>query len=174
MILALDCITILFLLVIAWQDFNKREISLVFLILLFGAIITKAFFQLEAGEWLKYFGINFLFIGIQFFILTVYFSVKNKKITAVINKSLGLGDALFFAVMSAAFVPVVFIFFYTLSLSLTLIAYLIWKIISQRTRKEIPLAGSMGVQYIFLISLHYFYPSISQYDDNWIISLFYK
>ncbi len=130
---------------LAYQDFKQREISwiLIPLLIILHAIISIRSISLENA--VLYFLINSGFILLQLLFLTVYFSVKNRAFTNIINTYLGIGDIWFFVVLALAFSPVNFILFYLGSLFLTMIGFLVWKGLSKSSEKEIPLAGVMAV-----------------------------
>jgi hypothetical protein len=171
--LHLTNVSILILLaVILFQDFKQREISWFLIPLLFIAFIIKALFIITLTDLIKNTFVNIGFICIQLLVLTIYMSVKNKKITNIVNSHLGLGDVLFFFVICVAFSPVSFIVFYLVSLLFTLLGSMIYRVNSKTTNQEIPLAGAMSGGLIVLILANFYFQQINFYADDFLINYF--
>jgi hypothetical protein len=160
---------LLCLLLIAWQDFKWRAVSWIWIVLAFIGFVFIAIQQIDVKLEIKYLLINNSFISIQLIILTLYMSLKNKKIINIVNQYLGLGDILFFVVMAAAFSPIHFILFYLASTVITLLGYVIYKLV-KKTNAEIPLAGSMATLLSILMLLNFYFENINFYNDDFFIS----
>lgn len=145
----IDCVIILFLLIVGFQDFKYRMISWWLIPVLLFLFILKGSSVLTVREQIHYALFNLTFIVFQLLGLTLYYSLKNKKLYNIIDTQLGLGDILFFPILCVAFAPVNFIIFYLGSLVITLLIFFISRFSMQT--KEIPLAGSVAM--ILMISL---------------------
>ncbi|HET6990284.1 MAG TPA: hypothetical protein VFJ43_03125, partial [Bacteroidia bacterium] len=99
------------------------------------------------------------------------FSVRNKKISKIIDVQIGLGDVLFMVCVTLAFSPVNFLVFYILGMIATLVVTIIIRLIRSGIESEIPLAGSMAIPLIFLFCLRLVDPAKNFYNDDWMNSL---
>jgi hypothetical protein len=98
-------------LALAYQDFRYRAISWFWLPILFMLLaynhIKNTSYELVIDNFL----LNISFLIFQMGALTLYFSFKNKRFVNVINTYLGLGDVLFFVVLSVGLSCFNYIFF---------------------------------------------------------------
>jgi len=83
--------------------------------------------------------INCTFLALQFLLLSLYFSLKNRKWVNITTGLLGWGDILL--LLSVAFYLSVlnFLVFYMVSLIGALLTWLIWQAIADHKDKHIPL-----------------------------------
>lgn len=160
------------LVILAFQDFRERKISWFLLPLLFFSLVLSGIESLSLKQLLAYFSVNFGFIVLQITSLTIYFSIKKRKFTNIINQYIGIGDLLFFVVLCAAFSPVNFIFFYCTCLLISLVWVLFYHFAVRKEIKEIPLAGIFSILLIFILAINNFSPAINFYDDKFILSIF--
>ena len=173
MVFLLEIISISFLSIIIFQDFKQRQISWILIPLLF--ILLSLISVQETGgikTSLQLFLVNCVFIFFQLICLTVYFSIKERKLNNIINTYIGIGDVLFFIVLAAAFSPLNFIIFYVFSLILTVVGVLLLKLFKPFSLKEIPLAGTMSLALIICFIYKYFHHNFNFYDDYWAVKLF--
>lgn len=169
--LLIDIVLVVLLAIVVVQDLKQREISWLLIPILFGCFWAKGFLLISSGELIRNSLLNICFIVLQLLVLTVYISLKNKKIINVINSYLGLGDVLFFVVICVAFSSVNFILFYVISLFFTLGGFIIYNLFVTKTTKEIPLAGAMAMVMITLILLNQWMPQFDFYNDNYLTGL---
>ena len=171
-------VTLLLLGALAFQDFRERKISWFLLPLLFFSLVFSAVNALPVKELAFYFSVNFSFILLQVAVLTIYFSIRKKKITHIANHYIGMGDLLFFVVICAAFSPVNFIIFYCASLVVSLLSILLFYLIARRQIKEIPLAGIFSVVLMLLLIYPAFFGNLREawvnnfYNDQLVVSIF--
>lgn len=165
---------LLLLLTVVLQDFKHRLISWPLIPLLFMCFFAHGLINTSMPELLRFALFNSTFIILQLLLLTLYVSIKQKKVINIINSSLGLGDVLFLAVITIAFSPINFILFYLIALVFTLISYRIYIAIHSSASKEIPLAGIMSVAMMILILADCWSPGKHFYDDtlltHWLIN----
>jgi len=95
-------------------------------------------------------------------------SLKEKKITNIIDSHLGLGDVLFFIVLTVAFSPVNFIVFYLGSVLLTSLIYGGIVLITKNQGTLIPLAGAMSLLLIVALIMDETSSSLHFYQDIFI------
>ena len=161
----IDIILLILLFIVVWQDFRERKISWLLLPLLFAVFVFADIQKSNFGNIASSFTINSGFILIQLLLLSIYFSLRNKKFTNIINTYIGIGDILFFIVICAAFSPVNFLLFYLLGLLLTIVGFLIYTSIMKRATAEIPLAGSMAALMMAFVLLKNVSGKIDFYSD---------
>jgi hypothetical protein len=160
---------IVLLILISFQDFKERQISWYLIPLTFIAFLVRAMNNGATDGLIQGTLLNVAFIALQLLLLTIYMSIKNKKMVNIVNEYLGLGDVLFFIVLCVAFSPINFIVFYLLSTFITLISFIAYRILSKKATVEIPLAGAMASILIVLMLTGTLMPQLNFYDDtHWI------
>jgi hypothetical protein len=124
-------------------------------------------FHQLAGYW-EPVSFNLLFIGLQLAILTIYFSLKNRRVVNITHQLLGWGDILFF--LAAAFYLSVlnFVFFYVGSLIVVLFCWLLWQLISVKGGRYIPLAGFQSILLIMFLIADWYCFHFDVTNDNWL------
>lgn len=156
------------------QDFKHRLISWPLIPLLLLCFLAQGLIKNQPAELLQYTLFNTAFVLLQLIALTLYISIKNKKMVNIINSYMGLGDVLFFAVITTAFSPVNFIFFYLSGLVFTLVSYRIYIGVNKAGSKEIPLAGTMSVVMIITLLADCCASGNYLYDDtlltHWMVN----
>jgi len=164
----LDIFILVILILISWQDFRYRAISWIFIPVLAALFILYALLSLDYTSVFTNFLSNAGFLCIQYLILTIYFSLKYKKITNIINKSIGIGDILFFIVLCFYFSPINFIIFSTISLLLITLFFGVWQLVRKSRNMQIPLAGALSIfLFVMIIGKDFLY-SFSLYDDFYV------
>src|ERR1041385_2387349 len=127
---------------IFFQDVKSRSVYWILFPALTGLLLLLHFFQSSGLIWSwQSVVFNVAFFLAQLLLVTLYFSIRNKKLTNITGELLGIGDVLF--ILSVAFyLPIFnFLFFYIASLIIVLAFWLIWQSISMKKIKHIPLAG---------------------------------
>lgn len=139
--------------VIIIQDFKERKISLI-AILLFGALCFTITYLYQGFDILKENSLNsFLYILLLWLSLTAIISIKNRKLTQIIDNQIGLGDVFllfFIGITFDALSMVVFFsasFIFSLALSLILI---------KNNNNSSPLAAFLLIFYILVIFIFNF------------------
>ncbi|MEM9024988.1 MAG: hypothetical protein AAGB22_14680 [Bacteroidota bacterium] len=127
------------------QDLRFRAISWYWLPLLFGALLFQAFTHRNTELIVSDFMTNLVFIGIQLVVITLYFSVKEGRLTWVVNRFIGSGDLLFLVALSIGFAPFNFVLFTLLALVFSLLAFPVMMAVQRKRPATIPLAGLMSV-----------------------------
>ncbi|MES2141101.1 MAG: hypothetical protein V4511_15450 [Bacteroidota bacterium] len=170
----IDICLLLLLAVVLFQDLKQRQISWFLIPLLLVFFIAQGLFRIPANELIHYTMFNIGFIVVQLVILTVYISIKNKKLVNIINSYLGIGDVLFIATVAAAFSPFNFIIFYIAALLFTLLVFLMVTLLTKNLSKEIPLAGAMAAVIMVLIIVNQWLPVFNFYNDDYLTGWFGK
>lgn len=146
-------ILIVMLIPIVIEDFRFRRISLVWLI---GIFITATILQINSGlaflTITKNVVLNLSIIAVNYLVLTIYFSFKNKRLINIQNQYLGIGDTIFIVSLSFLFSPLNFVCFLVFSLFFTLLFTLFVRLASPEKFKTIPLAGLQALLLFFIIT----------------------
>jgi len=179
-------LVLIILSIIVYQDFKYKAVSWFLFPVLFVPPLYLGFVQVGWERLWMYFVTNFGFLLIQFLLLIIYLSIKNKKITILTKGYLGLGDILFLIVLCLFFSSVNYILFYLFSLIAILIAYLLYNTFRSACRREvvcnfstagvnsrqknlfkeeIPLAGGIALILICLILFKFINQNVDFYSD---------
>ncbi|WP_158800279.1 hypothetical protein [Pedobacter sp. L105] len=113
----------------------------------------------------------FLFIGIQFVLLSLYFSLKNKRFINITHQYLGWGDILFLLAITFYLSPVNYVLFYVGSLIVVLLYTFTQQILLKKVNPQIPLAGLQALLLCFVLVFSLINPSFKLYTDSWIYGI---
>ncbi len=166
---ALLAILIAILLILVYQDFKSRAISWFLIPILLMVIIINALMTINIEELTIFSGINLILVLVNFLGVTLIISLKEKKIKNIINSYLGLGDVLFFLVLTTLFSPINFIVFFIGSIFLVTLIYGGVMLFSKQKNTLIPLAGAMSLVLIVVLLVQQFTTSFNLYQDLFII-----
>lgn len=167
-----DSIGILALGIISWQDFRSRQIAWWLLPILAITLFLSSCTTNTIGEIGTRFSINIVFLCAQFLLVWIWFSVKEKKPSRLIDTQIGLGDVLFMICIALAFSPANFIVFYTIGMIVTLLVAIAVRSFNSALRREIPLAGALAIPLMALFAWRIFDPATNFYNDEWLSSFF--
>lgn len=151
--------------IVIFQDFKSKEISWVLIPLLFIGFVVYALCKINFQELISYFFINFLIVAINLLGVTVIISLKEQKITNILKSHLGLGDVLFFIIITLVFSPFNFVFFYLGSILLITILSVFYLFFNKEKKTLIPLAGAMSLFLIVVLTIAEFGNSFHLYQD---------
>ena len=172
MYLLLNTIVAVLLIVLIYQDFTQRAVSWLLLFLLIPCQFGLTYLTIGVEELLFNLGINAMLLVFQFLLLTVYFSLRSRGLTNIVNKFIGIGDLFFFIFLSMAFSPFNFILFFILSLLLILIFYAV-AMRGRLKQYKIPLLGNMSIIYLIVLTFEYLSSSgFDRFDDTLAVHLF--
>lgn len=163
------------LLVIFIQDLKSRSVywflfpELVGLFFAISLLQHRSFSDILQPAWM-----NYSFLAIQLLLVSAYFSVKNRRWVNITAELLGWGDVLL--LLSIAFYLSVlnFLFFYIISLTISLVAWLTWQLVSKRKNKQIPLAGFQAICVAVFLMSDWFWLHFNAVDDTWLLNLIHK
>lgn len=156
------------LIAVAYQDFKYRGIHWIWVVLVFCSLTIKMLLESNWHIVFQNFVMNSLFLGMQLVVLFVYFSMKNKAITNIINRYIGLGDILFFLAICSAFSLLNFIVFLFLGL-LGISAVFAGLFVLKRNEIQIPLAGLFSIGLIGVLILNEL-GIFNLYDDSYVLN----
>ena len=133
---------------IIYQDFSTRQIHLGWLMgWLTGICITVSI------NWMVTL-INLLLISFQLLLLTLYFSLKEKRLVYLPDVYLGWGDILFFIPLCIWFSTGNLVLFFIIGFLGTLVGFVIFRLFRADASPFIPLAGCLSIFLLFLMGLH--------------------
>ncbi len=156
--------------VIFFQDLKFRAVSWIVFPILF--VIAWGVGYFDTGSlsitW-RHFSINFLLLFTQLLAVTLYFSLKNRKLVLITKGYLGWGDILFLVCACVLFSPINFILFYLGSAIFVMMGHLIWRSLGT-VNPKIPLAGMQAMMLTLLSLTVNQYLGYSFYDDRWLMN----
>jgi len=157
---------------IFFQDVKSRSVYWIFFPVLTALFLLLHYTESNSRPWAwQSAGFNIAFFIAQLLLVTIYFSVRNQKLTNITTRLLGLGDVLF--ILSIAFYLSIFnfLFFYIASLIAVLIFWLIWQSVSSEKNKHIPLAGLQALLFSAFLLCDWWLKLCSLTNDSWILNL---
>ncbi len=155
--------------VIVYQDFKNRAISWILIPFLCAVGLFNGWFTIGWSTFIAYLSINLSIVFINLFGVTLFISLKDKKFKNIIDSYLGLGDILFFVVLTTIFSPINFVVFFLGSMLLCTTIYGSIQLANKQKQRLIPLAGAMSVILIITLVVQLVIPSFNFYHD--IISI---
>ena len=129
---------------VAYQDFTERAISVWTLVVFLLLSFCLGSLHLDFETLIRNGLINMGFIVTQLAFIALYFSIKNRKFVNVADEYIGWGDILFFVPLAILFSTEYFMLFYVGALLVSLVGFLIYKVLINRTVATIPLAGLLA------------------------------
>lgn len=135
---------------IIYQDIKYRYIHVGLPILIFGIVFYLNFQIIIFSELIK----SLLFLGINFIVITAYFSVKNFKIINPFKHYVGIGDLVLLIGIIPLFPFRNYILFFITGMLFSLIMYAFFN--KKYVQKTIPLAGYLSLYTMILIILKMF------------------
>ena len=170
--LLLQIFIIASLLLLVIQDFKSRFVYwLVFPALVLEFILWHYLQQQSLKEIWQSILFNVLFLLLQLLLITIYFSLKSKRLINITSELLGLGDILFLLSMAFYFSVLNFMAFYLISLIESLITWLLWLTLTKHKNKHIPLAGIQALFLIIFLTLDWWILHFNIANDDWLLRL---
>lgn len=169
---ALQVLILLLLGAIAFQDFKTRYIHWVFFPLLAVALFVLGMITGHDKSILfKHWFLNSMFIGLQLLIVTILYALKNRRLTNIVNKYIGLGDVLLFIALAVGFSQVSFIIYFLVSSFTGLLFVLPFAGKSKHKSHPIPLAGVFSLTFSTIMLVNLLSPVNLAYNDNYLLNL---
>ncbi len=137
------------------QDYTHFAISWGWLPIIAGIGIYMGLQVLSPRLLLADYLFSIFFIGMQFFVMTLWYSLKSKKWVNVSKEMIGWGDILFFLVIVFSFSFSHYLLFFVFSLLLVALVYGIKQKINPQTEKRIPLAGALAGLFLVVKAGYY-------------------
>lgn len=169
-ILVLTLLSIIFI-----QDFKTRAVYWLVFPILFASLGILHYIMYNAfSEIWQPALVNFAFLAFQISLISLYFSIKNKRFVNIVNGLLGLGDILFLLSITAYLSALNFLFFYVISLLLVLLVWSVGQSVSVKKNKEIPLAGMQALILMVFLTCDWWLKLFNLTDDTWLLNLITK
>lgn len=140
-----DVISFLACGLIAYEDFKKRSVHILTLVLFLLLSVAQLCLHFNSAAVIKYSLVNCALFSFIFLLQTIFVSLKKKQLFNPVNKTLGLFDILMIYLLACWFSPKTFLFFFTGSMILALIHILIKKTFSNGRLHTIPLAAYFSI-----------------------------
>jgi len=157
------------------EDLFSRSVHWFLFPLLFGALAVLQYYRHHAfSEMWQATALNTGFILLQLLLISVYFSIRNKKLVNITNGLLGLGDILLLLSITIYFSVLNFMAFYMVSLIITLLFWTAWRSVSTKTNKAIPLAGIQALLLISVLAGDWWAGLFDLANDSWLLNLVAK
>jgi hypothetical protein len=148
-------VIILTAVLIVYQDFKFRGVSWLLFPLMAIAASLYAMECMHLDIWLINSTINLCFITLQWIMMSVYMSIKEKRLVAVTSNWLGWGDVLFWLSIAFMFSFTAYLVFFLVSLVLGIVFYTMTKILNLKSEQTtIPLAGIQAFCLILFLFLY--------------------
>jgi len=174
-VLLLKVFVLVVLLLIFVQDIRSRSVYWFLFPLLAGLFVTTGIFQhgsfFNIGETAS---ISCCFLVTQYLLVSLYFSVKNRKWINITTELLGWGDILLLLSVTLYLSVLNLVFFYMASLIGSMMTWLIWQSLVKGKNKHIPLAGLQAIFLSIFLIIDWYWLRLNLTDDAWILNLIYK
>ena len=158
MLLFLNSIYTIGLLLLVYQDFNYREVT-VGLFIFLGLIGGYLHFTTQyLNVFLLSLLINFTAILLLVFILLIYCKLIMR---IKLKEAIGVGDILFFMVLGVSFPTVSFLMLFSVSLIFSLLLFIVLK--PKMKIKTVPLAGLQALFLVLIITINSLFNFINLY-----------
>lgn len=158
---------------IIYQDFKSRQIYWFWPPLLFVLFFFQSVQEISGIEIVKNVSISTLFVVVNLLMVSLYFSLKEKKWINIFKRHFGIGDFLFFLALTPVFSPINFVIFFVISLILIGLVHVILITFGQKAIKTIPLAGWLSVLLVIALLLNAFLFNINPLNDDLLINYIY-
>ena len=157
------------------QDIRSRSVYWTLFPILVTLFILLHFLRHHLfGEIWQHVLINSTFLIIQFLIVSVYFSIKNKHWVNITDGLLGWGDILLLLSLTFYLSALNFLLFYISSLIVSLLIWLFWQALSKEKNKHIPLAGFQALIFTVFLAGDWWFKSFDLTNDSWLLYLITK
>lgn len=160
------------LLVVIYQDFKERLISWWLVPLLFVSFVLGHYSE-SVMESLTKVVSNWSFLLLQYLLLSLYFSIKQKVWVNIANQYIGWGDIWFLVMIAFAFSFIHFILVFVSGLVFSLLLFFILKSTKIIKQKTVPLAGTFSV-YLIIIHLGAYFAHYNLMSDEGLIIQIYS
>lgn len=149
MLIIIDIILLCTLVAVVVQDLKYRAIHVLLPILLLAGAIVRFFILEHPISELLFTVVFLMMVMVGLFTYTV---VKTKKISNPIDKSIGLGDLVFFIAIIPLFFSTAYILFFTTGMLFSIICHLLF---TKDKEAHVPLAGYLSIYLIVLSVINF-------------------
>lgn len=162
-------ILLLGLIYLTYEDLRFREISVWNLLVIIFFAISYSLLQSSFTEVCIYSGINLFILLVQLVGVTLYYSIKHKRLVKITNDFIGYGDILFLLVPAVLFGSFLFTTFIIINLALIILLYLILHLFKRRFNTHIPFAGIVSMSTCLVVVLSSVYKMSLSGNDEYLL-----
>jgi hypothetical protein len=168
-VLVAQILIVLILSAIFFQDLKSRSVYWFWFPLLMVLFIAAAYglHHKPMNEILASSLTNMGFILLQLLLVSLYFSIKNKRLINITKDLLGWGDVLFLLSIAFYLSLLNYILFYIFSLLAVLLLWLI-SLLFHKKHEQIPLAGLQAILFIVCLGMDWLGPQRDLTNDYWL------
>ena len=141
---------------IFYQDIKSRKVNVWVICALFLLSLWHGWNSLALHDFTLRLLLNNLFILFQLIILYGYLIIRYRKLKLHLLQFLGLGDILFWIAITPLFAFPEFLIFFVISILLSLVIFIGYRVVSKDNKILIPLAGFQSLVLIFFIFFRIF------------------
>lgn len=153
------------------QDIRSKSVYWVMFPLLAGLFFLNQLTLRDFTEIRLVLLINFCFLSVQFFLVSAWFSLRNRKWINITNGLLGWGDILFAISLAFGLSVFSFVYFHILSLVLVSAGWAAWRILRKGNDQQVPLAGLQAILLAVILSADWWYFHWNLTQDDWAFKL---
>lgn len=164
----LKCAIWIVLLAIAYQDFKFRAVYWWLFVLLVAGLSALSFVETSGSLIASHLLYNCSFLGVQLLFLTLYFSVKQKRLVNIFAEYFGLGDLLFLLSIMVYLSFLNYLFFYLFSLLVVIVVSIASRAFSKNANPKIPLAGEQALMLLVFMLIDIWSNQIDLTNDLWL------
>jgi len=168
-VLLIKIAILLVLLIVFIQDLASRAVYWLLFPVLAALFVTLRFHQDHFSAIWPVVSINIAFLLLQLLIISLYFSIKQRRWTNISLQLLGWGDILFLISLTFYLSTLNYLFFYISSLILSLIIWGLWQLFSSYKNIQLPLAGMQAFLLIGFLGSDWFIAHFKATDDYWLL-----
>ena len=117
---------------------------------------------------------NIAFLILQFVLISLYFSFRQKRWINIFRDLIGWGDILLLLSLCFYCSFIGFVSFYLVSLVIILAGWFCYTQLSKNRNSQIPLAGLQASVFICCLIVSWFHPSFDLARDEWFINALRK
>lgn len=156
---------------ITWQDFRTRLISAWLLPALAVVLLLGESDLVDSSTVIHNTSVNIVLLLLLFIFLMAWFSIRQKRLTFIIDQQIGLGDLLFLVAVAPVCAPLNFCLFFSASCAVTLVFGVIRALI-RKPLTSFPLAGVMAILLLCYETSRAISPAaFALSSDRWLTNL---
>ena len=163
---------VLSLLFLLYQDLKFRAVYWVIFPMMFLLLLAISFLSgASIKQMMQNVLLNNAFVAAQLFLVTLYFSIKQKQWIWITNELIGWGDLLFLISISAYLSTISYLFFYIFSLLITLLICAPFMLAASSKTFKVPLAGIQACIFAALLISDWNSKWMDLSSDEWILNV---
>lgn len=165
----LPALSLPLLAILVYEDQKHRAVSWIVFPFLALTFIACSLSYLSLVELLYNISYNLGFLLMQLLLISIYFSVKERRIIIITQNYLGVGDILFLICLAFLFSPINYIVFYFTSLFIILVGIFVYMIVKRNFNSRLPLAGFQSLLLLMAILVNLVYDSRFKFQNDYLI-----